>query len=236
MSTLICGRTFPVTIEQLAAVETPKPSETWFPISHLEIIKEVLEQARNSGYSLRRSQFGLSKDHNQMFGVIDLFDTDNPSYRWSIGIRNSHDKSIAAGIVAGQRVIVCDNLLFSGELKAVRKHTKNHHFCQEVIRDVFIQIPKQWELMSKRLDNLQHEIISDDDAVLKIVQAAESKIIASNEIVPILREFRKPSFPEFNEIKNTSYNLLMSFTEKAKQYPVQKAESYYPKLARFFSV
>jgi hypothetical protein len=35
--------------------------------------------------------------------------------RFSIGIRNSHDKSLRLGLTAGLRVFVCSNMAFSGE-------------------------------------------------------------------------------------------------------------------------
>ena len=40
-----------------------------------------------------------------------------------LGLRNSHDKTFPAGIVAGSAVFICDNLAFSGEVKLARKHT-----------------------------------------------------------------------------------------------------------------
>jgi hypothetical protein len=45
-----------------------------------------------------------------------------------VGIRNSHDKAFAAGIIAGAQVLVCDNLCFSGEILLARKHTGHIHY------------------------------------------------------------------------------------------------------------
>ena len=46
--------------------------------------------------------------------------------RFSIGIRNSHDKSLRLGLTAGLRVFVCSNMAFSGEFTPVlAKHTKS---------------------------------------------------------------------------------------------------------------
>ncbi len=50
----------------------------------------------------------------KMFGVLDL-ETQMEGCRFSIGIRNSHDKSIRLGLTAGLRVFVCSNMAFSGE-------------------------------------------------------------------------------------------------------------------------
>jgi len=43
---------------------------------------------------------------------------------WAVGLRNSHDKTFPAGLVAGTRVFVCDILAFSGLIQIRRKHTR----------------------------------------------------------------------------------------------------------------
>jgi hypothetical protein len=45
-------------------------------------------------------------------------------WTWAVGIRNSHDKTFPAGLVAGTKVFCCDNLAFSGEVQISRKHTR----------------------------------------------------------------------------------------------------------------
>ena len=60
-----------------------------------------------------------------MFGVLAL-DIEENGVRVSIGLRNSHDKSVALGITIGYCVFVCDNLAFHGDFQTVtRKHSKN---------------------------------------------------------------------------------------------------------------
>ena len=51
-------------------------------------------------------------------------------YCWVLGLRNSHDKTFPAGIVAGAQLFICDNLSFSGEVKFARKHTSH------IVRDL----------------------------------------------------------------------------------------------------
>jgi hypothetical protein len=50
----------------------------------------------------------------KMFGVLDL-DTDIPGCRFSIGVRNSHERSMRLAAVVGVRVLVCENMAFSGD-------------------------------------------------------------------------------------------------------------------------
>ena len=67
----------------------------------------------------------FSPDGMKMFGVLDL-ETQMEGCRFSIGIRNSHDKSIRLGSHAGLRVFVCSNMAFNGDFTPVlAKHTKS---------------------------------------------------------------------------------------------------------------
>lgn len=43
---------------------------------------------------------------------------------WQIGVRNSTEKKFAVGFAAGSHVMVCSNLVFSGDFVEFRKHTK----------------------------------------------------------------------------------------------------------------
>jgi hypothetical protein len=59
------------------------------------------------------------------FGVLDL-ETEMEGCRFSIGLRNSHDKSMRLAITCGYRVFVCSNMAFAGDFTPVlAKHSKS---------------------------------------------------------------------------------------------------------------
>ena len=67
----------------------------------------------------------VSCDGMKRFGALDL-ETQMEGCRFSIGIRNSHDKSVRLGLTPGLRVFVCSNMAFSGEYTPVlAKHTES---------------------------------------------------------------------------------------------------------------
>ncbi len=126
--TLHCGA-LKATRDDLQSVTTPQATSTWAPIPHTEIVDAVLESATNAGLTIKRELYGLSGRRDselygaRMFGVIDFLDGTS-DYGYSVGFRNSHDKSMVAGICAGARVFVGDNLAFSGDFAEKRKHTQ----------------------------------------------------------------------------------------------------------------
>jgi len=123
---LHCGGTT-VTREDLLAVPTPPATGTWFPLPHLELLTEVEELLTGAGFELESSAHALSHDGARYFGVIQvrLPAKEDNGYGWVVGLRNSHDKTYPAGLVAGTRVFVCDNLAFTGEVRLTRKHTRH---------------------------------------------------------------------------------------------------------------
>src|SRR6185295_13974528 len=60
----------------------------------------------------------------QMFGVLSCRNgRPDQDYCLAIGLRSSYDRTLSVGLAAGSRVFCCDNLAFSGEVQAARKHT-----------------------------------------------------------------------------------------------------------------
>src|SRR5690349_1462002 len=102
------------TLDEIDAVVTPAPTESHHPIPHGEFIRLVKDRVDGLGLSIHKEEFGLWRDGQRLFGVLDLR-ADDPSrgYSMAIGLRNSHDKSVSAILGLGSHVFVCDNLAFS---------------------------------------------------------------------------------------------------------------------------
>lgn len=235
---LHCGA-FGAARADLEAVITPSATSTWTPIPHPEIVDAVLASAHHVGLTVKREQYGLSgkKDSPvygaRMFGVID-FENGTEDYGYSVGFRNSHDKTMVAGICAGARIFVCDNLALSGDFAEKRRHIPGNNFIR-LIREAFTLLPEQLENLTKNLDRLKTEGIDDDTAQRIIWRAALEGAIASSEMVPVWEEYKTPTYEEFAE--PTKFNLLMSFTEKLKRYNSNtKVEQTYRRLADLFEL
>src|ERR1041385_4006878 len=110
---------------ELKEMPLPEGTRTHQPLSHYEIV-EVLEEALSFRYlKVIRDEYAVSPDGMKMFGVMDLnsgFEGGN----FSIGLRNSNDKSMRLALTAGFRVLICDNMAFSGDFTPLlQKHTRN---------------------------------------------------------------------------------------------------------------
>jgi hypothetical protein len=100
--------------EELALVPTPVATETHRPVPHHEIVQALVETLGFRHIGVVHDEYAVSPDGMKAFGVLDL-ETEMAGCRFSIGLRNSHDKSMRLAMTCGYRVFVCSNMAFAGD-------------------------------------------------------------------------------------------------------------------------
>ena len=85
------GRT--IDREELTLVPTPAATETHRPVPHHEIVQALIETLGFRHIGVVHDEYAVSPDGMKAFGVLDLA-TEMEGCRFSIGLRNSHDKSM----------------------------------------------------------------------------------------------------------------------------------------------
>ena len=129
-----------VSEDMVLAIKPIEGTETWKPVPHRDVIIPLQNALADTGLKVATKTYSLSADGHRMFAVWQLDNVDS-EMAYTLGIRNSMDKSMALGIVAGTKVLVCDNLAFSGEFIRFRKHTKGiidelDQLCMEAVKNV----------------------------------------------------------------------------------------------------
>src|SRR5882672_720909 len=150
---LHCGA-HAVEFDQVSRVKTPRATSTWQPIPHHQLIETVQRTLATTNLSIGTQAHSLTHDGSRYFGLMEVQSRkSNDDYTWVLGLRNSHDKTFPAGIVAGASVFICDNLSFSGEVKFARKHTRfiNRDLPQLVERSIGLLMEK-WHDQDKRIE------------------------------------------------------------------------------------
>ena len=191
-STLIgySGRT--VGREELTLVPTPPATETHRPIAHHEIVGALIETLGFRHIGVVHDEYAVSPDGMKMFGVLDLA-TEMEGCRFSIGLRNSHDKSMRLAMTCGYRVFVCSNMAFSGDFTPVlAKHSKSFSLidCISVGVD---RMQRNFEPMRKQVETWQKSELADVTAKVVIYEALRggqtrsSKTSCANRARPLLR-------------------------------------------------
>jgi len=136
MTTLINGKTNRVDEETVKAITAPEWTDTWHPVGHGLIVNSLNAACAQQGIEVKNRQYSINESGSRMFGVWNL-DLGNGTMNYALGFRNSTDKTMVVGITAGTNVLVCDNLCFSGDFIAFRKHTSG--LDQEELLEIAIE-------------------------------------------------------------------------------------------------
>jgi hypothetical protein len=217
----------------LALVPTPEATRTWRPVSHIHVVDAVHLAIDRHGWRIRDEQYGLARDRQKMFGVICLEHSGNVDWTRTIGIRNSHDKSLSVGITAGVNVLVCSNLAFGGTSTLQRRHTSGIDL-NSLVDDVVHCLEDSYLDLECSLDRLRDVHLNLDQARAILVQAAEINAIPSCDILPIFREFQEPRHEDFNV--PSCWTLLNACTELSHKYSPARADLCHRRLTRLFGL
>src|SRR5206468_3078013 len=95
----------------------------------------------------------------------------------ALGLRTSNDKTMSIQIAIGARVFVCDNLVFSGELIALkRKHTANLDLDTE-IRAAIARYEHGYTLLNRGIDHLKSVTVPLTEARELVFNVFARKIV-----------------------------------------------------------
>jgi hypothetical protein len=127
-------RSIHMSLEDLKTLPVPESlGRCHKPISPFDLISEVKKSVEGQGHEVVRSQFAMNPMKTRLFGVMDFAPNDPALGRaWSMGIISSTDESLRLKLPAGGRVFVCDNLMATGEIVVMRKHTSGFDLQKEI--------------------------------------------------------------------------------------------------------
>jgi hypothetical protein len=208
---------YAATLDEVSAIPTPDPTETHYPIPHRRLIDLVRENIGELGLQIKREEYGLWRDGNRMFGVLELGNGDGKrDYSLVAGVRNSHDKSFPGAFAVGSRVFVCDNLAFSGEIVIARKHTRfiDRDLPQLVLRAVG-KLPGMRDKQDRRIEFYKETELDNSEAHDLMIRSMRNRIVAAARLPDVARYWHTPSHDEFKP--RNVWSLFNCFTEAMKQ-------------------
>jgi hypothetical protein len=223
-----------VSRDEVAMTGTPCSTATWHPVPHIDVIEAVTEVIKAHDWNIEGEKFGLACEGQRLFGVMEISSSSSPEWHRCIGLRNSHDKSLAVGLSAGIAVCVCTNLAFGGTTVVKRRHTSGIILAELIDRAV-ASLEDDFLTTETVCEDLKDAYLkNDDEARSSIVRAAELGVINSSDILPVYREFKSPSHVEFKE--PTRWSLMNALSEIVKKYSPQRVDYSYRALNRAFGL
>ncbi len=205
----------------LEKMVAPEPTETWMPIPHSRMLHLVEKAVEKQGFHVVEEAHGVIGDGSRYFGLLQLANGNNPGdYTLVVGLRNSTDKSLKAGLAVGSQVFVCDNLAFSADIVIGRKHTPKIEIdLPGLVTDAVGKLRDMRQRQDDRIAAYKHTGMSDAMAHDFMIRALDAEVTTVTRIPKILAEWRAPRHPEFAEAKN-GWRLFNAFTEIAKDTPL----------------
>jgi len=201
-------------------VQTPNRTHSHVPVPHSEVLSLVGAEMTRLGFNLKDAAHGLSHEGNRYFGLLSYSRPAGPcgdrdDYETIVGVRNSHDKSVSAGLVLGSQVFVCDNLSFMGEIKISRKHTAHvEGALPQLVREAVAKAPGALEVQDRRFDTYKDFGLSRGQANDLMVRSFERGACTASQLGQVIKEYRDPRHPEFRD--RNAWSLFNAFTEVGK--------------------
>lgn len=214
-----------VTLHQLKEYPAPPPEGRWHPIAHATVLDTVKETLGEAGYEVKSEKLALNGKGTRFFGTLDLATPVATGVSLAVGIRNSTDKSFPLGFCGGSHVFVCDNLAFRADLLVKRKHTINgaRNF-QAAIAQAVISLGDFKEMEAIRIKRMMERELSSDRADSLILRSYEKGIIFALQLPLVLKEWREPSFEEFQP--RTTWSLFNAFTSVLRERATTQPSKY----------
>jgi Domain of unknown function (DUF932) len=229
-----CGSS-KITREELKLIPTPEASPTHQPIPHNQIVEALVEGLSFRHISAIREEYAVSSDGMKMFGVLDL-ETTFDGCRFSVGVRNSNDKSMRLAVTVGYRVLVCDNMAFHGDFTPVlAKHSK-HFSLVDVLSIGIDRIQRNFEPMKKQVEAWKGTRVSDESAKLVIYRAfVQGELDVPKHLARRVHDlYFNPQVEDF--APRTTWSLSNAFTSAFKDLdPIPQFRAT-AKLASFLEV
>lgn len=242
MSSVLLGKNR-VSEAEVMAVPEVDWTDTFHPIHHKLVISALRHSLDALGLEVAKAEYVVASEGRKMFSVWDL-NNGTSELCWSLGIRNSMDKSLAFSITCGSRVFVCSNLAFSGEYVTFRRHTRGLDIDElEFIafRTMKRMIPKLQAFQNWHESLKEHSLSEADFRILLVEILAQNVVPASKfpalydlytkvyggtifglheSVTDVLRESNLLYLPKKSEILNQIINHYIKNLGSANNHPL----------------
>jgi len=226
----------------LRNIPTPPPQGTRHaPIAHLTLVELIEASANRVGLELAKETISVGRTKGgfpgtAMFGVMD-FKTNDPNRGRCLGFRASNWMQHSIQLIAGQRVFVCDNGVFSGETILLRQRHVRGMNLSEAMREAFDSFLSASIRLEYRADRLQERECTEEHASRLLLDAAVNKVLPGRIAVAAWEQFIRPEDGATDVyVPGTSRNLSQvegAVTRVLRGAPVHLALDHTQTFAKF---
>lgn len=209
--------------EELDMVPLPAKTDTYQPVSHYDLINKVTTIAQDimTGFTMTGEQYGIVKEGQRMFAVLQFADPCVSNMGLALALRNSYDKSMRIGFACGASVFCCDNLALSGDIVVMHKHTR---LVWDVLEDKIIstcyRAMQNFKQIVLDAQGLANKYMSIDDGFAHLGRLYGRGLISPRQLSVAKDQWIKPTYEEFQE--RNAWSLYNAITEAFKSCSPQE--------------
>ena len=200
-----------VTREELQTVPCPPPEGRWRPVPHHTVLDYSVKALGDAGYEIEKMKLGLTRDDQRFWGTLVLKSAIVSGVSIACAVASSLDKSCSLRFGYGHSVFVCDNGAWRVEETIARKHTTNGSLrYQEALCLAVSKIESFKQQEAARIQALTYRDLKDAEAESLILRCYEAEILSPRTVHTAIKEWRTPSFEEFQP--RTAWSLFNAVT------------------------
>lgn len=216
-ASLIHGKSRLVTFDALHRLPTPEALGTSHkPVAHSVLVEALRAEADRRGYLIEREQFALDAKNQKFFGVMDLTRRGIVQEGLALGFRNSTNRSLAIKGVAGNRVMVCDNLTLSGDMIAIMRKNTVGLDLGAAMEAGFAKFLQHASTLDRHIARLQAKAITDMEAKEIVFDVFAQQVLPIRLFDYVSQFYFYPAGDMIDCLPRTAYGLFNAFTRSVK--------------------
>ena len=214
-------------------------SERWAGIQHYDFASSIVEtcKALNMEVNMETSKWGVSDEGSDLFALLkfksynQVLNKETVPYKYayggvipSLGLRHSNRGRFSAQGTVGGSVIVCDNLMITGQFVFKHKHTTgNVNNLTASIASGMLEYCNGLPRLKATVEHLQEGHLSEEDVGEFYTQLGRRKIVPWSHLGKIDKYWLKPTHSQF--LGSSPWSMYNAVNTVVKEYnPLRQFE------------
>lgn len=216
------------------APHTPPPSGRWKPIAFVDVVDCLRDAVKDAGFRILQEKHKLSKFTDaaplgaHYFGMFELGGLgDRRDMSTIIGLRQSHDKTLAAAMCAGDAPLVCSNLEFSAEFMLSRKNTINaSQGLAQRMAEILECVAESKRSRNAQIERMEATPLTNGTAHHLAAKAYRAGAVNATGLAKVIDQWHTPEHDAFKPRNVWSFsNAFTNVWRGAPQYTAERTRA-----------
>lgn len=216
------------TLSDINTIPVPRSTDTYTPVSQSALVRTVADTFEKSGYVVANESHVVHRKRPMFISMLDISIPDlqaDPRLKWTVGIMNSYDKTVANRLIFGGHVFACTNGLVISDHVLSTKHTTHvWDRLPSLIKAAVNDFEGEVNEFYKREDVLMERTTDEQSLAHFAMKLARRGILPKSKAWDFYEEAIKPSF-DYQTQPLCLWNLQAAYTHLAKEMnPVERPQ------------